>query len=130
MNIYFLIAGIISAFACIGHFTIGRRDFLIPILKSDAEEIPKKVMHSLFHYMSVFQIISTVVFLRAAFDSCCLFENANDAILIIAINYTGFAISQFLIAVTSKVPKGISKMFQWVFWAVIALLSFLGIYKF
>ena len=40
MNISFLIAGIISASACIGHFIIGKKDFLMPVLNSNIEDIP------------------------------------------------------------------------------------------
>ena len=58
MNWYMLIAGIIALFAVIGHFTIGRKLFLMPTLKADFDVVAKKIMHCLFHYSSVWLVLS------------------------------------------------------------------------
>lgn len=57
MNYLILLAGILAALATIGHFTVGAKDFLKPVMNSDIDEIPKKVMQSLFHYMSIFSLL-------------------------------------------------------------------------
>ncbi len=128
MNYYFLIAGILAFFACVGHFTMGSKDFLGPVLKSEIDTIPKKVMQSIFHYMSVYMVLTTAVLIGNAFviemDDCIL--NSHTVVRFIGVTYLGFAIAQFIIAATSKIEKGIFKLFQWVFWILIAGFAIWG----
>lgn len=126
MNYFLLAAGIISAFAVVGHFAIGYKDFMKPVLDSKVERIPVKVMHSLFHYMSVFMAISTVILLAFAFGVDLGFQSMRDVKLLIGVIYAGFALSQFLIAANSKIKGGLFKMFQWIFWLLIALFTLIA----
>lgn len=123
MNYFFLAAGIISLSACVGHFTMGYKQFLKPVLNSNIDEIPKRVMLSLFHYMSVFMVISTILLLSFGLGINCMSCNIKDAVLMIAILYSFHAVVSFIIALR----VGIFKMFQWIFWLIIAVLSFLGL---
>lgn len=129
MNYLLLIAGVIALFAIVGHFTIGARDFLKPVLSSDIDTILKKVMHSLFHYMSVFIVLTAIILLSFSFNENLIFENQHNVLKLIGITYAGFAISQFLIAINSGIKMGVFKLFQWVFWLLIAIFSLLGIYS-
>jgi len=128
MDYLLLTAGIFALGATIGHFTMGSKEFLKPILKSDADEIPKKVMHSLFHYMSVFMVLSTVILLGFSMKNSLIFDSTNDVIKVIGFFYLGIAIVQFIIAATSKINNGIFKLFQWAFWILIAAFSLLSVY--
>ena len=80
MDYLLLTAGILAFGATIGHFTMGSKDFLKPILRSEADEIPKKVMHSLFHYMSVFMVLSTVILLGFSMKNSLIFDSTDDVI--------------------------------------------------
>lgn len=126
MNILNLIAGILALMASIGHFTMGSKQFLRPILESDTDEVPKKVMHSLFHYMSVFMVFTSLVLIICAFGACNLFENCADVTKFIGITYLGMGIVQLIIAATSRIEKGIFKLFQWVFWILIGISALAG----
>lgn len=44
----------------------------------------------------------------------------------IAVVYAFFALAQFLIALRSGIPGGVFKLFQWVFWTLIAVFAILG----
>ncbi len=127
MNYYILTAGVLASFATIGHFAIGTKDFLKPVMVSNIDEIPKKVMESLFHYMSVFMILTSIVLLAIAMGHNLTFESTADVVKIIGIVYSCFAVVQFYIALTSSIKMGVFKLFQWVFWILIAVFSFLGI---
>ena len=127
MNYYLLIAGILAVLATIGHFAVGTKDFLKPVLNSNIDEIPKKVMHSLFHYMSVFMIITSVILISFALGNSLVFEKTNDVVLIIAIVYSGFAVIQLIIALNSSIKMGVFKLFQWIFWTLIALFLYLSL---
>ena len=126
MNYFILISAIIGLAAIIGHFTIGRKEYLIPVLNSDIDIIPKKVMHSLFHYMSVFMVLSTVILFAGSSLACPLYDYVQNMIRFIGIVYAFFAVAQFIIALTSGISGGIFKLFQWILWALIAVFVILG----
>ena len=125
MNITVLIAGILAAFATIGHFIMGRKMYLKPMLAADFDPIAKRVMQSVFHYISAYLILSAFFLIMiGARGIHCLF----DPYLLLAFLggcYALMAIWQILIALIAKIS--LMKMFQWVFWAVIAVLIFMGI---
>jgi hypothetical protein len=125
MNWLILISGLFALFATIGHFTIGIKSFLGPMMDASFAQIPKKVMQSVFHYVSVFQVLSSVALLSVGLG---FGFGLSSTLLIwfIAFNYSLFAIIQIVIALTSGIPSSVVKMFQWVFWVVIAVLAWLG----
>ncbi len=125
MNWLVFIAGLAGAFCTIGHFAIGSRDFLKPMLEASFDEIPKKVMHCVFHYISAFLILSSVALLASGLG----FNFKGDTTLLIkfiAVHYAVFAVTQISIALTSKIKNGMFKLFQWTFFVVIAVLAWLG----
>ncbi len=126
MNYFIFVSAILSLAAVIGHFTMGRKDYLLPVLKSEIDIVPKKVMQSLFHYMSVFLVLSSIILFAGSHPSCPLYDYVHNMIKFIGIVYAFFAIAQFLIALTSGIPGGVFKLFQWVFWALIAAFAILG----
>ena len=128
MNYFILTSGIIASLAVIGHFAIGAKDFLRPVINSNVDEIPRKVMQCLFHYMSVFMIFTTVILLAISFGNKLIFENPADVVKIIGFIYAGFAVAHFIIALTSSIKMGVFKMFQWIFWGLIAVFALLGVY--
>lgn len=125
MNWFIISAGLVSAFTTIGHFVIGSKEYLKPMLAANIEPVPKQVMHAVFHYVSVFLIMSTLALLAVGFG---LLSGNPSSLLIqfIALNFAFFAIWQIFIAATSKIPQGLIKMFQWVFFIIIAILAWLG----
>lgn len=125
MNWLIFIAGIVAGFAAIGHFTVGSKRFLKPMLQASFDDVPKKVMHCVFHYISAFMVLSTLALLMVGLGYSF---NTDTALLVkfIAMHYAVFAITQIVIATTSNIPNGIFKLFQWGFFAVIAIFSWIG----
>ncbi|MFA8434840.1 MAG: hypothetical protein ACEPOZ_10030 [Marinifilaceae bacterium] len=123
MNTFYLIAGLIALSATVGHFLVGYKEFLKPVLDSNTGPIPQQVMRSLFHYMSIFQIFSTLTFLLAAFNKLPFH---TDGILLLAFIYASFGLVQIYVALTSKIKGGLFKLFQWIFWILIAVSALLG----
>ena len=125
MNWLVFIAGLFGLFAVFGHFTMGKSRFLKPMLDASFDDVPKKIMHSVFHYISVFMVLSTgaLILVGVGVDF-----NTTTSLLVqfIALNYILFAIAQVAIALTSGIPGALTKMFQWVFWVIIAVLAWLG----
>lgn len=126
MNGLIFIAGIFAGVTTIGHFTMGIKSYLKPMLDAEFDIISKKVMHCVFHYVSVYLILSSLVLLSAGIG----LKNVVFPTLLlkfIAINYIAFALFQISIALTSKIQKSLFKMFQWTFFILIAGFILLGI---
>jgi hypothetical protein len=125
MKFMVLLSGIVALLTTIGHFTVGTQQFLNPLLKSDMEPVAKKVMQCVFHYMSVFLVLSTLALLMVGFEV----RTGSPARLLtrfIALNYAAFAIWQFILAKQSDIPDAIKKLFQWMFFTAIAALAWIG----
>ena len=125
MNILLLLAGATALMTTLGHFTAGTKMYLKPLLNSDIEPVAKKVLHCVFHYVSVFLVSSTVALLLCGLD---LLPASSPVLLcrFIAVNYLTFAAWQILLAVQSGIPKAPVKMFQWTVFIIIAVLAWLG----
>jgi hypothetical protein len=52
----------------------------------------------------------------------------NPALLVrfIALNYAAFAVAQIIIALSSTIRNSLLKLFQWIFWILIAVFSWIG----
>ncbi len=126
MNWFIFIAGIIAAMTVVGHFTVGRKDFLMPLLDSSIDDVPKKVLHCVFHYISAFLVISTLALLAVGVG--VKFKSGYTLLVdFIAIHYATFAVIQLVIALRSKIPKPAFKLFQWIFFSLTAIFAWLGI---
>ena len=125
MNWFLIIAGGFAGFATVGHFFIGSRNFLGPTLQASFDEVPKKVMHCLFHYVSAYLILSTIFLLAIGLGFKL---GGNPALLVrfIALNYAAFAVAQIIIALSSTIQNSLLKLFQWIFWILIAVFSWIG----
>ena len=126
MNYFIFVSALLSLGAVIGHFTMGRKSYLKPVLDSDIDLVPKKVMQSVFHYASVFMVLSTIILFAGSHHSCPLYDYVHNMVKFIAVVYAFFAIAQLLIASTSDIPGALFKLFQWIFWTLIAVFAILG----
>ncbi len=91
MNWYIIIAGLIASATTVGHFAVGSKDFLKPMLGASIDPVPKKVMHCVFHYVSAYLILSAVTLLLIGLN---IWSGAGSAAVtkFIAANYVVFAI--------------------------------------
>ena len=128
MNWMIIIAGIVCAFTMIGHFVVGSKNYLKPMQQAQFDQVPKKVMHCVFHYVSAYMVLSTIVLLVIGFG-IWIGEGTSILVKFVSINYALFAVWQIALVTTSKIPNGIFKLFQWMFFVVIAVFAWLGAYS-
>ena len=125
MNWMILISGLAAGFVNVGHFTVGSKDFLKPMLQADFDDVPKKVMHCVFHYVSVYLVLSFIALIAIGLGFS--FGTADTFLVkFIAVNYFFFAITQIVIAAASNIPNGVIKLFQWIFFMLIAIFAWIG----
>ena len=125
MNILILFAGIFAGFTTIGHFTAGSRLYLQPMLRADFDPVARRVMYCVFHYVSVYLVLSSLVLLSVG-TGLKTIVIPELLLHFIAANYLGFFVVQLLIALTSNIEKSMVKMFQWLFFILIAAFTWLG----
>lgn len=123
MNYLVLISGIFATLTTAGHFLIGRKWYLLPMLEASFDPVAKKVIHAVFHYVSVFLITSSAALLLAGLG---LQQPSDTLVKYIALNYALFALWQLGLAFASDIPRAPLKMFQWVFFILIAAFAWLG----
>ena len=95
--------------AVVGHFTIGIKSYLNPILATDIDPVLKKIFQSMFHYASAFMVISTFFLIRFSFEGCRQFESPDSVAKFVSIIYALFAVSQFKKSQLDKSPIKIIK---------------------
>ena len=126
MNAPILVAGLAAGFITLGHFTIGSRQYLKPMLRASFEGLPKKMNHCVFHYVSVYLLLSAIFLLSIGLgylDS----EQTTWLVRFIAANYGVFALVQIVIAATSGIQNALFKFFQWILFVFVAVFAWVGV---
>ena len=125
MNWYLIISGLFAAFTTVGHFVIGSKQFLAPMLGASFDGVARKQMHSVFHYVSVDLVLSAVLLLGLGFG-VDLGPGASLVVKFVALHYALYAVVQIIVALTSGLNQAFMKLFQWVLFAAIAVLAWIG----
>lgn len=126
MNAPIFVAGLAAGFICLGHFTIGSRQYLKPLLRASFDDLPKKMNHCVFHYVSVYLLLSAIFLLLIGVG---YIDNENSIWLVrfIAVNYGIFALVQIVIAATSGIQNALFKFFQWTLFVLVAVFAWVGV---
>ena len=124
MDVLTFIGGLLAAFVVIGHFTMGIKSYLVPMLDADFDQIPKTVMQSVFHYVSVFLVLAAAALILAG-TGVFSGENSELVVKFIGINFLLFAVVQIFYALRSKVERPLFKLFQWTLFLPIGVLCVL-----
>ena len=125
MNFFLISAGIISSLTAFGHFTFGRKAYLSPMLESSFDKNAKNTMHTAYHYISVFLVLTSGALVGVGLNDQVV-ASAELMVKFISLNFFGFAFWQLGQAMGSKFSKGIFKPLQWTFFVAVALLSWFG----
>jgi NADH:ubiquinone oxidoreductase subunit K len=126
MNWPIFIAGVGAGFITLGHFAVGSKQYLKPMLQASFDDVPKKVNHCVFHYISVYLVLSTIFLLLTGIGYISKADN-SWLVKFISINYGFFAVVQIVIAATSGIQNAIFKMFQWMLFAFVAAFAWVGV---
>ena len=125
MNWLITISGVFALMTLAGHFTVGSREYLKPMLVATFDPVAQKVMHCVFHYVSVFLISSAAALLLIG-TGMMNFQGSARLVQFIALNYAAFAVWQIILATTSDIPRAAAKLFQWVFFILISVFALIG----
>lgn len=127
MNYFFIAASFMGLMTFIGHFSYGRQQYLTPVTESDLDPLVKGEVQCIFHFISVFIVLSTLVLAACGVNIVSNMQGFG-LVLFVALNFGMFAIWQLFFAFNSEIQSPYRHLFQWVPFAGIAILSLMGIY--
>ncbi|WP_076409341.1 hypothetical protein [Shewanella sp. UCD-KL12] len=127
MNYYFILAALLGLVTCVGHFSYGIKHYLKPMLSASFDPVAKAVIHCVFHYISAFLVLSTLVLTVCGFEWVSYMQGIS-LVLFIALNFAIFAVWQIYIAFFSDIKSPFKHLFQWVLFLSISVFSLLGVY--
>ncbi|WP_406661708.1 hypothetical protein V7O66_04095 [Methanolobus sp. ZRKC3] len=121
VDVKIIIAGFLALFVVVGHFVFGSKWYLRPMLDSNMELIPKAILQSVFHYVSIYLLLSSITLLLIGFG---IFLSPENVIMVkfIGLNYLLFALVQIFYSIKNKVPNPLITMFQWTLFLPIGIL--------
>ncbi len=130
MNVYLLVSGALAAFILVGHSTIGRKQFFLPMRAASFEPKSKRVMEFVWHMATVSLVLPPVVLIHAGLGYS-LGAEADPAgeILIgfIALQFAAWGLVHLLLVGTSGLPGAVYKLFQWALFLATAATAFAGL---
>jgi hypothetical protein len=120
MNLLLLVAGALAALTAVVHLIAGHLDTERPLLASSLADVPKRTLHGCWHIASVAQVVSAATLLYAGSAG----NDGTDALSrFIAVNYLGFGLVFFAIALTAGTPRRFVVLPQWAALLPIAALA-------
>lgn len=127
MNIYLLVAAVLASITCVGHFVIAKPQLLCSKLQADFDPTAITLMHCVFHYVSIFLVLSTLVLFACGLQWVPRMQTYALA-LFISLNFMLFAIWQIYIGYFAEAKSVRRVQFHWVFFIIISVFTLLGVF--
>jgi hypothetical protein len=126
MNAYFLVSGALAAFMLVGHATIGRKQFFLPMLGATFDPTSKRIMEFVWHMSTVALALPPVALIYAGLEGV---SAASLKILIgfLAAQFAAWGVVHLALIGTSGLPGAVYKQFQWSLFLGIAATALAGL---
>lgn len=126
MNSYLIISGLVAAFILVGHSTIGRKQFFLPMLEVDFDPTAKRIMEFVWHMGTATLVLPPVVLLYVGISGASG-PAWNYVIAYLAVQFAAWSIVHFALITTSGLPGAIYKLFQWILFLGVGGFAWAGI---
>ena len=125
MNVLLLISGALAAFMVLGHSTIGRRQFFLPMLEVSFDSTAKWIMTFVWHMSTVTLVAAAAALFYAGLG---LGEGAalGPLALYVAAQFLLYGAVHLYLVSTSKLPGAVYKQFQWSLFFAVGLTAWAG----
>jgi hypothetical protein len=126
LNTYLVVSGCLAAFILVGHSTIGRKQFFLPMLEAVFDPTAKRIMEFVWHMSTASLVLPPVALLYVGIT------NSGDQswkvlIAFLAVQFAAWGGVHLLVITTSGIPGAIYKLFQWALFLAVAGFAWLGI---
>lgn len=123
MNPFWLAAGALTVVTGLVHLIAGHRAPLLPMLAAPFDEVSKRTMHVVWHLVTIDLVLSAAVLLGAGGWP----ERVSAQLpAFVAVQHGLFALAFVVIALASRLPRGLWKLPQWTLFVPICGLTAAG----
>jgi hypothetical protein len=126
MNTYLLVSAGLAAFMLVGHSTIGRKQFFLPMVAADFDPVAKRVMEFVWHMSTAALFLPPFALAYAASDAAIATE-LRPLVLFLALQYGAIGVIHLTVAATSGIAGAPLKLFQWSLFLVVGATAWLGL---
>lgn len=123
MNGWLLAAGITAFGVAAVHFVGGHRDVVRPLLSCGLTDEPKRVLHAVWHMVSVDLVFSAaaLVYLAVADDT-----SATGLVAFVAAHFVAYAVAFLVVTLSVGWPRPLLRLPQWILLLPVAVLTVAG----
>ncbi len=126
MNVYLLVSGVLAAFILVGHATIGRKQFFLPMLAASFDPTSKRIMEFVWHMSTVALVLPPVVLIYSGLQAST-YTATGLIIWFLALQFAAWGLVHLLLVATSGLPGAVYKLFQWTLFLATAATAFAGL---
>ena len=126
MNGFLTASGLVAAFMLIGHSTIGRKQFFLPMRDAPFDPAAKRVMEFVWHMSTAALVLPPAVLLYAAWMGVDEYA-VRYLVAYLALQFGLWGAVHLLIMSTSGLPGAVYKMFQWSLFLAVGGLTWAGL---
>ena len=123
MNVFWLAAGAIAALTALVHLIAGHRVPLGVMLAAPFDEVSKRTMHVVWHLVTIDLVLSAAVLCAAGIWPGRVSSQLPG---VVAVQHGLYAIAFVVIALASRLPRGLWKLPQWTLFVPIVGLTAAG----
>jgi len=125
MNVLLLISGALAAFMVLGHSTIGRRQFFLPMLDATFDPTAKRIMGFVWHMSTVTLVAAAAALIYAGLAPG---DGATRGPLAfyVAAQFLAYGAVHLIVVSTSKLPGAVYKQFQWSLFFAVGATAWVG----
>ena len=127
MNVYFLVSGGLAAFMLIGHGTIGRKQFFLPMREAAFDPTAKRIMEFVWHMSTVALALPPAVLIYAGSGGAGTGASTELLIGFLAVQFAAWGGVHLVLVGTSGLPGAVYKQFQWALFLAIAATAMAGL---
>ncbi|MET9621899.1 hypothetical protein ABZZ37_14165 [Streptomyces sp. NPDC006464] len=124
MNGWLLAAGITALGVAAVHIVGGRRDVVRPLLSCGIADEPKRVLHAVWHMVSVDLVLSGLVLLRLSLTGST--PGAGLVAWFVAAHFIAYAAAFLVVTLSVGWPRPLLRLPQWILLLPVAVLAAAG----
>lgn len=124
MNGWLLAAGITAFGVAVAHIAGGHRDVVRPLLSCGLAEEPKRVLHAVWHMVSVDLVLSAaaLIYLAVADGTSA----TGPMAWFVAAHFVAYAVAFLVVTLSVGWPKPLLRLPQWILLLPVAVLTGAG----
>ncbi|WCD89835.1 hypothetical protein KPP03845_106259 [Streptomyces xanthophaeus] len=124
MNGWFLAAGITASGVAVTHIIAGHRDVVRPLLSCGLADEPKRVLHAVWHMVSIDLVLSAAALIHLARAHAT--SATGPLVWFVAAHFLAYAAAFLVVTLSVGWPKPLLRLPQWILLLPVAVLTGAG----